>query len=116
MYEFSHPLGNAVKKARNELGLTQSNVADRIGIDPRTVLNIENYKANPKTEVLYPLVRTLNIDPWEIFYPELQQKNSALRQVQILLLECSDDEIESLLPIFRAALSVMKSKDSSEIV
>lgn len=116
MYEFSHPLGNAVKKARNELGLTQCNVADQIGIDPRTVLNIENYKANPKTEVLYPLVRALKIDPWEIFYSELQQTNSALRQLHILLLECSDAEIESLLPILRAALSVMKSKESSAIV
>ena len=44
MQEFSQPLGDAVKKARGELGLTQNQVADQIDVDVRTVMNIENYK------------------------------------------------------------------------
>lgn len=45
-YEFIRPLGDAVKRARSELGLTQNEVAERIGVDVRTILNIENYKGN----------------------------------------------------------------------
>ena len=115
MNDFSRPLGDAVKKARTELGLTQARVADQINIDARTVMNIENYNANPKMEVLYPLVRTLKVDPWDIFYPELQNRNAAFRQLQILLKDCSDEEIESLLPICRATLSVLRSKNTIKI-
>ena len=62
MPEYSHPLGDAVKRARGKIGLTQNEVADLANVDVRTVLNIENYKGNPKMEVLYPLVRALKID------------------------------------------------------
>lgn len=73
------------------------------------------YQANPKMEVLYPLIRALQIDPWDIFYPEMQHKNPAFRQLQILLKDCSDEKIESLLPICRAMLSVLRAKDSIKI-
>ena len=69
MPEYSRPLGDAVKRARGKLDLTQNEVADKINVDVRTVLNIENYKGNPKMEVLFPLVRDFNIDAREIFNP-----------------------------------------------
>lgn len=78
MPEYSRPLGDAVKRARGKLGLTQSEVADAANIDVRTVLNIENYKGNPKLEVLYPLVRVLKIDSREIFNPEISREMPAL--------------------------------------
>ena len=48
MSDFSHPLGDAVKRARERQGLTQGEVAEAIEKDTRTILNIENYKGNPK--------------------------------------------------------------------
>ena len=67
MPEYSRPLGDSVKRARGKLGLTQNEVADLIDIDVRTVLNIENYKGNPKLHILYPLIRFLKIDAREVF-------------------------------------------------
>ena len=61
MPEYSKPLGNAIKAARTKLGLTQSSVADAIHIDDRTILNIENYKGNPKMEILFPLIRHVQL-------------------------------------------------------
>lgn len=115
MYDFSRPMGDTIKKARNELGLTQAKVADHIDIDSRTVMNIENYNANPKMTVLFPLVRELRVDPWLIFYPELQNNNPAFRQLQLLLKECSNAEIEALIPICQAALTVLKSENGTII-
>ena len=77
MHEYSHPLGDAVKRARGKSGLTQKEVADMADVDVRTVLNIENYKGNPKMEVLYPLVRALKIDAREIFNPEIRRGNAS---------------------------------------
>ena len=47
MHDYSRPLGDAVKRARGKLNLTQNEVADLADVDVRTVLNIENYKGNP---------------------------------------------------------------------
>lgn len=115
MPEYSRPLGDAVKRARGKLGLTQSEVADAIHIDGRTVLNIENYKGNPKMEVLYPLVRVLKIDASEIFNPEMRRNSPALRQLRIMIEECSEEEAESLIPIFQSVLSVLRSDKFSSI-
>lgn len=84
MYDFSYPLGNAVKSTRYQRGLTQLQVADMADIDVRAVMNIENYKANPKMEVLYPLIRALRIDARTIFNPELQRETPALQQLRLI--------------------------------
>ena len=108
MQNYSKPLGDAVRRAREKLGLTQIKAADCAGIDVRTVLNIENYRGNPKTSILFPLVRTLQIDPTDIYYPELAQQCSAMQQMQLLLAECSEQEIEALSS---AASDVYKRQD-----
>ena len=48
MYDFSYPLGNAVKNTRYQRGLTQLQVADMADIDVRTVMNIENSRQIPR--------------------------------------------------------------------
>ena len=85
MHEYSRPLGDAVKRARGKSGLTQNEVADMADVDVRTVLNIENYKGNPKMEVLYPLVHALKIDAREIFNPEIRRETPALRQLRVMI-------------------------------
>ena len=77
--------------------LTQNEVADAVDIDVRTVLNIENYKGNPKMEVLYPLIRALRIDAREIFNPEMRRETPALRQLRLLIEECSEDEAAAIM-------------------
>lgn len=43
MHDYSHPLGDAVKRARGKLGLTQNEVADIADVDVRTVLNMRDF-------------------------------------------------------------------------
>ena len=115
MQDYSHPLGDAVKVARSELGLTQEQVAGKIDADVRTVMNIENYKGNPKMETLFPLIRLLKIDAREIFNPEMQRETPAIRQLRVLIEECSEQEAKALIPIIEAVFSVLRSKDASKI-
>ena len=56
MQDYARPLGDAVKVARNDLRLTQEQVASQINTDSRTIMNIENYRGNPKMGTLYPLI------------------------------------------------------------
>ena len=111
----SFPLGDAIKRARGKLGLTQSEVADKSDIDVRTVLNIENYKGNPKMEVLYPLVRALGIDAREIFNPEMQRETVALRQLRLLIEECSEEEAAAIITIFKSVLTALRDQSATPI-
>ena len=115
MPEYSRPLGDAVKRARGKLGLTQSEVADAANIDVRTVLNIENYKGNPKLEVLYPLVRAIRIDAREIFNPEMRRETPALRQLRLLIEECSEEEAAAIIPVFQSVLNALRDQNATPI-
>ena len=115
MTEYSRPLGDTVKQARTRMKLTQNEVAESIDVDSRTILNIENYKGNPKMEVLYPLVRTLKIDAREIFTPEILRDSPSLRQLRILIEDCDEQEAAAIIPAVRAILEVLRSKDAQSI-
>lgn len=67
MHDYSRSLGVAVRKARKDLGLTQVKLAEMTGINSRTIIKIEGCEGNPMLENLYPLIRVLKIDPWEVF-------------------------------------------------
>ena len=108
MQEFSRPLGDAVKRARGELDLTQAQVAGKINRDTRTVMNIENYKGNPKMEVMYPLVRVLQIDPREIFNPEMGRESPSIRRLRFLIADCGEQEAATLIPVVEAVLSALR--------
>ena len=115
MHDYSRPLGDAVKRARGKLDLTQNEVADLADVDVRTVLNIENYKGNPKMEVLYPLVRALKIDAREIFNPEIRRESPALRQLRVLIEECSEEEAAAIIPVFQSVVTALRDKNALPI-
>lgn len=115
MQDFSHPLGDVVKVARAELGLTQEEVADKIDSDARTIMNIENYKGNPKMETLFPLIRLLKIDAREIFNPEMKRENPSIRQLRFLVEECSEQEAATLITVIQAVLSALRANDATQI-
>lgn len=115
MSEYSRPLGDAIKRARGKLGLTQNEVADAVDVDARTILNIENYRGNPKMEVLFPLVRALKIDAREIFNPEMQRESPALRQLRLLIEDCNESEAAAIIPVFQTVLSALRDQNATSI-
>lgn len=115
MRKYIEVLGNVVRNARSGLEMTQSEVADCIDVDVRTILNIENHKGNPKLEVLYPLIRALNIDPSTIFYPEMDRNREGVVKMNVLLSRCSDQEIQALLKICETVITVMRAENAIQI-
>jgi len=109
MQEFSQALGDTVKVAREQLGLTQNQIAMQIGADQRTVLNIENYRSNPKMETLYPLIRTLRIDAREIFNPEMKRESPSIRKLRFMIEDCSEQEAATLAPIIEIILKTLRA-------
>lgn len=108
-------LGSVIRETRLRLGLTQSQVAERADVEVRTIMHIENGKTNPTWEIVFPLIRALEIDPRAIFYPELKREDEAMAHIQILLSRYSEDDIRSLIPICEAVLSVFHERSGIRI-
>ena len=114
MSEYSKFLGDSVKRARGKSKLTQSEVAAKAEVDVRTVLNIENYKGNPKFDVLCSIIRALNLDTQELFYPEMSRESASLNYLRQIVSGCSDEEAETLIPIVTSVLAVLRDRNSSK--
>ena len=112
MIDYTRALGDAVKRARGRLNRTQNELANEIEVDVRTILNIENYRGNPKFEVLFPLIRALEIDANEVFYPEQKRESSELNKLRTLIGDCTDEEAVFLFPVIESICKVLRSTDA----
>lgn len=110
MAEYSRALGDCIYKKRKELRWTQAYLAERSGVTEQTIRKIEHYDANPQMDVLFSLVNVLQIDPSEIFYPKKEEDSPAKKQLEILLTDCSDNQIRELIPVIEAALGIVKGR------
>lgn len=109
--EYARILGDVIKTEREVASLTQAELAEKTGIDSRTILNIENYHGNPKLQVLYPLIRALGIDANEIFYSREGKCSTKLYKLELLLADCSEEEIEALIPVCKSVITAIRSKE-----
>jgi DNA-binding XRE family transcriptional regulator len=110
MHEYSRPLGDAVRTARIQHGYTQKQLADELDVDERTIISIENYRSNTTIEILYPLLRLLEIDARKIFSPELEQESQVIYRFQLLIKSCTEEEATTLLSVCDAVLAVLRNK------
>ena len=107
--------GEIVRKARLQLNMTQEEVGEAVGVDKRTIHNIEHGLSNPKLTVLYPLIRLLSIDPKLAFYPEHRQESPAYRQLQQMIEGCSEKEISTLLIVVKDILDARRSPNLKDL-
>lgn len=73
-------LGNDIKEARKALGLSRKDLAEKVGIDPRYLANIENSGNLPSVPILYELVKICKLPIEHYFFPEADDKNSEQRK------------------------------------
>jgi putative transcriptional regulator len=61
-------LGNRLKEARSRLGLTQTELAERIGVSRKTINTVENSVFVPSTTLALMLAHTLETTVEALFY------------------------------------------------
>lgn len=61
--------GEAIKAARRAAGLTQAELAKRLGVTPQTVSQYERGLINPKLETLQKFAYALGTDVWNLTDP-----------------------------------------------
>lgn len=104
-------LGEIVRTKRKSKHLSQEALAKRIGVCKRTIIDIESNIGNPKFEILYPLVRELNLPLYQVFYPEvngnLELKNILIQEVS----NCSEYEMRVILSVVKSLRDTLQNKD-----
>lgn len=97
-------LGMTIKDARLSMGLTQDQLAERLGISTRYTMLIENSHKKPKYALLFKIIRELNIQPDLIFYPEKPYKDSQIEDLIRMLYNCDERSIKVIKATVKAAL------------
>ena len=68
-------LSNRLKERREQLGLTQSEVAALLGITPGAVGNYENGVSTPKADILFKVFDALKCDANYLFQDEMNERS-----------------------------------------
>ena len=78
--------GQAIKKARNDRKLTREQVGGMLGISPRYLVDIENEGQHPSLQVLFELIKLLDISADQYFFPNTTaNKTTSRRQLDSML-------------------------------
>ncbi len=111
MQDIKQTLAKAVRDARLERSISQEKLAEILGLDTRTILNIEAGRGNPKFDKLYPLITYLKIPADLIFYPDSSNLQPELQKLFTLLNDCNEEEATNLLPAVRYLLKLQRAKN-----
>jgi transcriptional regulator with XRE-family HTH domain len=92
-------LGRRVKELRQARGLSQEQLADRMGINAKYLSSIERGKENPTLDLLFKLAKALRVETGALFnYTWQRLPEAELRKRLRTLLESADvDKLRELL-------------------
>ena len=64
-----------LKSVRESIGMTQQELADRIGIRRETILHLENNRYNPSLEMALKIAQVFDLQVEELFQLKKKEKN-----------------------------------------
>ncbi|WP_419960662.1 helix-turn-helix transcriptional regulator [Psychrobacillus sp. BM2] len=70
----SRRIHNRLVVLRAEKGLSQKEVADRIGVSRQTIISIEKNKYNPSLRLAFELALLFNVDLHEVFQYKFEEE------------------------------------------
>lgn len=97
-------LGSAIREARIQKHLSQEELAEKVGITPTHMKHIESEHRKPSIDVLYRIVRTINLSLDDLFFPEESDSQEELRKVERLLRQCNMKQLHVVYAAMNAML------------
>ena len=104
MNSISKKLGGVVKAARKGKHLTQKQLAERLSITPQYLMSIENRNQIPGSNLLFLIIRELDLSADEIFYPEQGNECELTNRLSILLCRFEEHDLELIISILQVLL------------
>ena len=92
--------GLRLKELRNKKGITQYQLAEMVGIDPKHMSHIETGRSFPKADLIEKFAEALDIDYTKLFKTEhLQDRVSLYNKITNLMDQATDEELRIIYKI-----------------
>ncbi len=104
--EIKQLIGNRIKHLRKSRGMSQEDLAEKMGINPKYLSSIERGKENPTLDTFIKLTSTLDIDISEPFNCTQEQSPKELKMIVSDLIKGNDKEKLKLLAKIARAIYI----------
>ncbi len=102
-------IGSKIKETRQKMGITQKELAHRLGTSPQNLAQYESGKRNPKLETIKKIATALNV-PIKNFYIELEDDGYVIDlSTACIETEGIDKYLNQILPEKTAPIDRYKS-------
>jgi len=98
-----------VRAERKRHHLTQKQLAERLGMNSRTIIDLETGKSNPKFETVVLVARELNISVDAAIFPEMVNQTVSKTVVDFFAGK-SEAEIEKFIALCKQAEAFQKDE------
>lgn len=102
MHNILDDLAAEVRKKRNSYGYSQKQLAERLHMSVRTIIDLENKRSNPKAETILLIAKELNISLDAIMFPEIKT-NSMSKTVIDFFVGKSESDIQKYISLCQQA-------------
>ncbi len=97
--------GKRLKEIRKNKNITQEQLAEQIGIEPKQICRIENGTCFTTFEKLQKIAQTLNVEVYEFFrFEHKKPKDALIKEMNELFINASDEKIETIYKIVTTLL------------
>lgn len=108
--KYAKHFGKLVYDARKKGRLTQEKIGERVGVNQRTILEIEKGRDNPKMDLLIALILELNINPLAMV--DLKQESSPIKdQLLYEISTCTAREAEILYSVCHNVIQTLRTDE-----
>ena len=103
-----------VRSERKRQHLTQKQLAERLGMNPRTIIDLETCQSNPKFETVVLVAKELNISVDAAIFPEMVNQTVSKTVVDFFAGK-SEAEIEKYIALCKQAEAFQKDEQRGRV-
>lgn len=98
--------GLRIKELRNKKGITQYQLAEMVGIDPKHMSHIETGRSFPKADLIEKFADTLDINYTELFKTQhFNNREILLQKLDNYLQNATDNELQVIYKLISGYLN-----------
>lgn len=103
-------IGKRIKIARIRTNMTQESVADKIGVTPQHVSNIETGNSSVSLTTLVAIANLLNVSVDELLCDTvLKSKAIFIKEADDIFKDCNEYEVRVLVDVLKATKNSMRN-------
>ena len=103
-------IGRRIKKYRIDLGLKQSQLAERSGVKPSNISHIERAATKVSLPTLINIANALEVSLDEIVYDSLiKNEHISIKEINNFISDCEPNELTAIIEIIKTTKSIIRN-------